>query len=512
VSALRGANFKEETMHEKMKRLVELDRQRTLFSHIGALLGWDQETYMPKNAIEERSEQLALIAELAHEKAVDPEIGGLLADLEASPGLEAHEKAYVRVARREYDRETKLPAELVTEMARATSLAQAAWVEARKANDFASFAPHLQKIIDLNRTMAAALDPLKKPYDVLLNLFEFGGTEASVASVFAVMKADLVRILGKIASRPQVDDSFLHRKVPVKAQEAMSAYFMDLLGYDLDSGRLDPTAHPFTTTLGRQDVRITTRYMENFFPSSIFSTIHETGHALYELGIDPHPEFRGTRLSEASSMAVHESQSRMWENMIGRSEAFWNRHFSMIAGMAEGALEGVDPAAFVKAINRVEPSLIRVEADEVTYGLHIILRFELESALIGGRLAVADLPAAWNAKVKETLGIEVPDDASGCLQDVHWSMGAFGYFPSYALGNLYAAQFRDTMAKSLGSLDDLAGRGEYAAILSWLRENVHRPGAWLLPGELLEKVTGACLDPSHFARYLEEKYSRIYGF
>lgn len=500
-------------MRDKLKRLVELDRERTLFTHIGAVLGWDQETYIPPRGIEERAEQLALIEGLAHEKAVHPEIGELLGALEAEQGLGDTEKAYLRVARREYDKETKLPSSLVIEMARQRSLSQAAWVQAKKQKNFARFAPHLRTMIDLNLEVAKALAaPGEGPYDVLLGLYELGGSEKAVARVFSALRKDLLRLLEKIKARPQVDDSFLRRKIPAQAQARMSQYFMDAIGFDKSRGRLDTAAHPFTTTLGRDDVRITTRYQEDFFPSSVFSTIHEGGHALYEMGIDPDAAFRGTRLAEAASMAIHESQSRMWENIVGRSPEFWKAHFAAVEAMAEGALDGVSREAFVKAVNKVERSLIRTEADEVSYGLHVIARFELESALINGRLDAADVPAAWNAKIKELLDLEVPDDAQGCLQDIHWSMGSFGYFPSYALGNLYAAQFWAKIQKDRPNLGAEIEAGDCAPLRGWLREQIHAPGARFSPGELVEKVTGEALDASYFTDYLERKYSRIYGF
>ena len=499
-------------MRDEFRKLIEMDRERTLLAHVGAILSWDQETYLPERAVEERSEQLALIGGMTHGKAVRPEIGELLDALEAEGKLEEKEKAYLRVARREFDRETKLPSSLVTELARQTSLSQAAWVQARKGNDFASFAPFLQKMIDLNIEMASVLDATSKPYDVLLDLYEIGSSEASIATVFSAMRDDLVRILGQIRARPQVDDSFLHRRISAQSQAKMSEYFMDAIGFDRGRGRLDTTAHPFTTTLGRDDIRITTRYEEDFFPSSIFSTIHESGHALYEMGIDPHPDFRGTRLAEPISTAIHESQSRMWENIVGRSFQFWKKHYLALSRMAEGALDGVSLEDFVKAINKVEPSLIRTEADEVSYGLHVIARFELESALISGSLAVADLPQAWNQKIKDLLGLDVPNDAQGCLQDVHWSIGYFGYFPSYALGNLYAAQFWATMNAQMPDLGRELEMGESFRVREWLGKNIHKHGSIYLPGELVGRVTGSPLDASYFTRYLEEKYSAIYGF
>ena len=499
-------------MQKETTQLVELDRQRTLLTHIDALLGWDQETYLPKSAVEERAEQIALVQGLAHEKAVDPKIGGLLADLEKNPGLGSLEKAYLRVSRREHDKETKLPPDFVMEMARQTSLAQAAWAEARGTDNFALFAPHLEKMIELNKRMAAYINPEAKPYDVLLDLYEEGSTEESIAGIFAEMKADLLRVLAKIESRPQVDDAFLHRKVSPERQALISQYLMDAVGFEKDKGRLDTVAHPFTTTVGAADIRITTRYIEDLFASSMFSTIHESGHALYEMGIDPDPEFRGTRLAEPVSMAVHESQSRMWENMIGRSQAFWKPHFGKIRELAGGALDDVGLNAFVLAINKVQPSLIRTEADEVTYGLHIIARFELESAIMAGRLSVADIPEAWNAKMKELLGLDVPNNASGCLQDIHWSMGSFGYFPSYALGNLYAAQFWHQMHIDIPDLESQIASGNSAVPLAWLRKNVHCHGSFYKPDELLKKATGESLSPRYFAAYLDTKYAAIYGY
>lgn len=499
-------------MREAMKELISLDRERGVIAHIAALLGWDQETYLPEAGLDERAEQLALVEALAHEKAVNPRIGELLARLEGEKDLSGQERAYLRVSRREYDKETKLPASLVSEMARQTSISQAAWVQAKKNNDFKRFAPHLATMIRLNLEKASALNPGAAPYDVLLDLYEYGSTEKAIAGVFSVMKRDLAEILGLIKSRRQSDDGFLRRRVSSSAQAKMSDYFMEAVGFDRRRGRLDTTAHPFTTTLGRDDIRITTRYIEEYFPSSVFSTIHEAGHALYEMGMDVGQDYAGTRLADAASMAIHESQSRMWENIIGRSLSFWNAHYGKILPMAEGALDGVGLEAFYKGVNRVEASLIRTEADEVSYGLHVILRFELESALIKGSLAVEDLPGAWNEAMRQTLGVEVPDDVRGCLQDIHWAMGSFGYFPSYALGNLYAAQFWEAMKVQIPTLERSIAAGDCSPALDWLRDKVHREGAALLPSELVLKATGSVLDPSHFTRYLRKKYSAIYGF
>lgn len=512
-------------MRKELTRLIEIDREIGLLGHIDALLGWDQETYMPARAIDERSEQIALVETITHEKAVSPEIGELLAALGStteSPmgdsALDEKERAYLRVLRREYDKNAKLPAKLVAELAREASLSQAAWIEARAADDFLAFAPHLERMVELKREQASCLSKDASAaylYDALLNLFEPGATQASLAEVFALLRKELVALLAKIASRPQVDDSFLHRRCPIDRQQAISEWMMALMGYDRQRGRLDTVAHPFTTTLGRDDVRITTRFIDDFFASSLFSTVHEAGHALYELGIDPGASFVGTKLHDAASMGVHESQSRMWENMVGRSERFWKGHYARLAELAGGSsgpLGGIGLEAFTRAINKVQRSLIRTEADEVSYGLHVILRFELESELMAGRLAVRDVPEAWNAKMKELLGVVPSDDTHGCLQDVHWSAGLFGYFPSYALGNLYAAQFWASMKKDLPDLDARLETGDLASILGWLRAKIHMSGASYLPGELVRRATGSSLDPAHFVAYLNEKYARIYGF
>lgn len=506
-------------MRREIGRLVELDRAHVLVAHISGALAWDQETAMPPKAIGERAEQLALLEGLAHEKLTDPEIGRLLdglgsssANPEGDESLEPVERAYLRALRRAYDQATRLPADLVTDLARTTALSQAAWIEARSKNDFASFAPWLRRMLDFQRRKAACLGPDKPAYDVLLDLFEPGATETSVAAVFSGLRGELVRILGKIRSRPQVDDTFLHRPCPVERQEAVSRWLMDLLGYDRGRGRLDVSAHPFTQTLGADDVRITTRYLPDYLPSSLFSTIHETGHALYELGLAPPEAYLRTKLSEAASMAVHESQSRLWENMVGRSRSFWEPNYAKLHSLAGATLDGVGLDEFARAVNKVEPSLIRTEADEVTYSLHVILRFELEADLMAGRLGVEGLPAAWNRKMKELLGVVPPDDASGCLQDIHWSIGLFGYFPSYALGNLYAAQLWDRFRETLPNVEAGIARGDLAPLREWLREKVHKPGATWLPGELIERATGSALDPRHFVAYLEDKYSKVYGF
>ncbi|MCX7023463.1 MAG: carboxypeptidase M32 [Spirochaetes bacterium] len=505
-------------MRKEMEELVGLDRERTMIGHINSILSWDQETFMPEAAVEERSDQLAFIEGLAHEKLTNPRIGELLfalgstsKDRAGDPSLPPVERAYLRVLRREYDQETKLPASLVTEYAKAQSLSQAAWIEARKANDFKAFEPHLRSMIDFNRKIAACLDPARKPYDVLLDLYEPGTDEASIAAVFSELRAGLVALIERINGKPQIDDAVLRRRCRKETQEAAGSFLMDELAFDATRGRLDASAHPFTTTLGADDVRITTRYDEDFFPSNLFSVIHETGHALYELGIDTGKEFRNTALSQAVSMGIHESQSRFWENTVGRSGEFWKPRYARLKEILAPALDGVSFDDFRRAVNRVSPSLIRVEADEVTYCLHVILRFELEAALVNGKLDPAGLPAAWNDKMKSFLGVVPATDALGCMQDVHWATGLFGYFPSYALGTMYASQFTQAMKAGDPAAASALASGDCRKPLEWLRANIHRRGAEMFPPELCLEVTGAALTPRAFLAYLDRKYSEIYG-
>jgi carboxypeptidase Taq len=335
-------------------------------------------------------------------------------------------------------------------------------------------------------------------------------TTSMVTSLFDGMEPRLRELLGRISERPQPDDSFLHTEYPVDLQERFGKQLLGEMGYDFRRGRLDVSAHPFSTTLGRDDVRLTTRYNPHYFKTSVFGTIHEGGHGLYELGFDP--AFGGTILADAASLGIHESQSRLWENMIGRSLPFWDCHLPSLREIFPGQLDGVTPERFYRAVNRVEPSLIRVEADEVTYNLHIILRFRLETALLANDLRVDDLPAAWNEQSSLLLGIRPDRDAVGVLQDVHWSLGLFGYFPTYALGNLYAARFLETMRGDIPDLDDRIRKGNLTAILDWLRGAIHRHGSVYPASELCRRVTGSELAPDAFIEYLERKYAAVYGF
>jgi carboxypeptidase Taq len=367
----------------------------------------------------------------------------------------------------------------------------------------------LEELVQLNIEKAERYGYEEHIYDALLDQFEPFMKTREVERVFDGLRDSLVDLVRRISEAPQVDDVFLHHSYPAERQELLGNEFLNALGYEFNRGRLDVSAHPFTTTLGPNDVRITTRYHEDLFASAVFSTIHEAGHALYELGVDP--KYHNTLLATGTSLGIHESQSRLWENMVGRSREFWSHWFPRVKELFPEQLSGVEKEQFYRAINRVEPSLIRIEADEVTYSLHVILRFQLEVKLMTGELEVKDLPEAWNTTMEELLGITPPSDAKGVLQDVHWSMGAIGYFPTYALGNLYGAQFLRTMLREIPDVYDKVAAGEFAPILSWLRERIHCHGAAKTPKELITEVTGEELDPEYFVRYLESKYGEIYG-
>ncbi|MBN2049129.1 MAG: carboxypeptidase M32 [Spirochaetales bacterium] len=502
-------------MKESLNKLKDKTRELMVLSNIGSVLGWDQQTNLPEAGIAERAEQITLIQALHHDRITFPEIGELLEDLGCSddaPGgtrdLDDVSRSYLRAVWREYSRAVKLPARLVTELARSASLSQAAWVKARQAKDYQAFAPHLDTLLKLNLEKARCLGYQDHPYDALLDEYEPWMKTADLRRVFRDLRTYLQGLLARISEAPQVDDVFLLKPYPVDRQEAFGRTVLADMGFDLSRGRMDVSAHPFTTSLGCDDVRITTRYNENFFKTSIFGIIHETGHALYELGYSQ--DIRGNILAQGASLGIHESQSRTWENLIGRSRAFWNHYLPRLKEYFPQQLSGIDMDDFYRGVNKVEPSLIRVEADEVTYNMHIILRFELETALLEGNLTVADLPLAWNDAMRDLLGVVPPSDAEGVLQDIHWSMGAFGYFPTYALGNLYGAQFFQRLRQEIPDLDRRIEQGDLGCILAWLRENIHVAGSSKTATELLKEVTGKELSVEPFSRYLEEKYSDVY--
>ncbi|MDR2070445.1 MAG: carboxypeptidase M32 [Treponema sp.] len=508
---------------EFLGQLHAIDRDCCLLEKTAAILQWDQETNLPPEGVEERANQLALIEGLANERAADPQIGRFLEELgsktENPSGDEALppvERDFCRALRRRYDRAVKLPPGFAAAAARAESLSQAAWVEARRNNDFAAFVPHLKAMVDFARKRAEYWGFTGGAvYDGLLDAHEPGIAAEEIARLFGPLRERLSALLKRISAKNAAglerggDWAFLNQPYNTEQQARYSRDLMESLGFDLRRGRLDTSAHPFTTTLGFSDVRITTRYIEGNVLSAIFSTIHESGHAFYELDINP--DLRGTCLAEGVSMGIHESQSRLWENVFGRSRAFWEYQFPRLKAVFPEQLREVTADAFYRAVNRAGPSLIRIEADELSYSLHIILRFELERRLFSGDLAVEDLPHAWRRSMKELLGIEPQTDAEGVLQDVHWSMGSFGYFPSYALGNLYGLQFLKKLRQDLPGYEEDIARGSFAAIRQWLRENIYTWGRRLDPADLLFKVTGENLSVSPFLEYIEAKYTELYG-
>ena len=493
--------------------LIRRSRERAVLGSCSALLGWDEQTYLPRGGSTFRGDQMALLAGLSHERATDPQVGELLDQVEQSTIVEdplSPESANLREWRRSYDRVTKLPRTLVEELARTTSIAQQEWVEARKSNGFAHFRPWLAKIIGLKRQEAACLMPGGVAYDALLDEFEPGATTRDLTTLFESLRRGLVPLVASIAGSTRGPRAgVLDGDYPIDRQKVFGEAVASAIGFDFERGRLDTAAHPFCSGIGPGDVRITTRYDPRDFTSAFFGILHEVGHGLYEQGLDP--ARHGEPLGESVSLGVHESQSRLWENAVGRTRAFWEHWLPLARRIFREPLHAVDLDTFHAAINRVEPSLIRVEADEVTYNLHILIRFELEQALIGGDLAVDDLPGAWNAKYREYLGIEPPDDARGCLQDIHWSAGLIGYFPTYTLGNLYAAQLYAKADAELGGLDAAFARGDFAGLLGWLRDKIHKNGQRLRANDLIQLAANSTIDHEPLLQSLRTKYGPIYG-
>ena len=496
-------------------RLRQIQREVQFLTHTAAVLSWDQETYMPACAVAERAEQLALLEGLVHDRTTAPEIGEILVSLGAAPqapagtvALEREDRALVRESYRWHQRACRLPRELVTRLARETSLAQACWVESRRRSDYERFRPNLEVLVGLNREKAALLGFQEHPYDALLDEYEPWMRTAVVSGLFAQLEDRLRRLLDRIRGCPRSIEP-LSGSFPPDRQRALCETVLGELGFDRDRGRLDVSAHPFSTTLGANDIRLTTRFDEAHLAGALFGTIHEAGHGMYEQGIDP--SLDGTILAAGASLGIHESQSRFWENIVGRSLPFSRRYLPRLCALFPEPLSGWDAEALHRAVNKVEATHIRVEADEVTYNLHIILRFNLEVRLIAGELEPKDLPAAWREESVRLLGIEPARDSEGVLQDIHWSMGAMGYFPTYALGNLYAAQFAAAMREDLPDFDVLVAAGSFVDLLQWLRERIHRHGKVYNATDLCERVTGSPLSIDPFVRYLEGKFAAVYG-
>jgi carboxypeptidase Taq len=467
---------------------------------------------MPPGGSAERAEQLAVLHKIAHQMLSSEETGSLLAGAEAeTAGMDSgtDERLTLRAVRRRYDKATKLPAELVTEIARASAIGYNTWVQARKESNWKMFAPTLAHLLDLSRQEAQAYGYEQQIYDALLDKYEPGMKTAEVEVVFDNLRPGLVALVDELSAAPQVDDSVLRRDYDPDKQKAFGEYVIQKMGYDFSRGRQDRAVHPFCTSFGRNDVRITTRFDRNWLPAALMGTIHETGHALYEQGYDPKDD--NTPLCHAASLGVHESQSRLWENIVGRSKAFWNVYFADLQRFFPGQFDDVSVTDIYRALNKVSPSLIRVEADEVTYCLHIMLRFEMEKGMLEGSIPVDEVPEAWNSKMRDYLGITPPDDAHGCLQDVHWSGAGFGYFPTYALGSILSAQLMDKAKADNPAISGELERGEFGGLLTWLRENVHRQGARYLPAELVKRACGEPAQSHSYLNYLNGKFRDVYG-
>lgn len=497
------------------QELLTLGRKAALLGSCGSVLSWDRETYMPSGGNEHRANQLSLLAGVAHEWSTDPRIGQLLdqlTDSELNDAEHSDSVANIREIQRTYQRSRKLPQRLVEEISRVTALAQHHWAEARSRSDFQTFAPWLKQVIDLKREEAAAVGfpDDGEPYDALLDEYEPGVSSSAVAGVFQALRLELVPLLDAIrGAKRQPDTSILSRQFAIEQQAILGREAAAAIGFDFHKGRLDITTHPFCSGFGPGDVRLTTRYDEHFFSSAFFGTLHESGHGMYEQGL-PEEAF-GTPLGSSVSLGIHESQSRLWENLVGRSKPFWQHFFPRAQQLFPAALGKTALDDFHFAINSVSPSFIRVEADEVTYNLHIMVRFDLERDLISGRLAPEDVPEAWNNRYTSDFGITPKNDTEGCLQDIHWSAGLLGYFPTYALGNMYAAQFYAAAEEQLGDLQSLFAKGEFQPLLEWLRTHVHQHGQRFSAGQLVEVVTGKTLSNKPLMQQLNARFRPLYG-
>lgn len=498
-----------------LKPLVAYLREAQHLSSAISMISWDQETYMPPGAGEARAEQLSALDGMTHQMRTGPAMQRLLSkwvDLksgEMEGAWDVPARALLREVWRDYDKSVKLPNDFIRRYGKAASISQQVWVEARKKSDFSLFAPHLRTMVALKKEEIGYLGYKASPYDALLDIYEPGMTVAQIAPLFASLKKELAPLLEKIAQSPvNPKKEFLSLSYLPERQLAFGQQVLEAMGFNFRDGRQDISAHPFTTSFHPTDVRITTRVDEQDLLSSLFSSIHEGGHALYDQGLNP--DHFGTPLGEALSLGIHESQSRLWENGVGRSKPFWKHFYPILQKTFPEGLKGVDPDAFYAAVNSVQPSLIRVEADELTYNLHIMVRFEIERALIEENLPVEDLPRIWNEKMREYLGIVPPSDAEGILQDIHWSGGAIGYFPTYTLGNLYAVQFLNQAKKEIPDLTASIESGNLLPLKTWLNEKIHRWGRTYPSEELVRRVTGEGLNPRYFIEYLWGKFKEIY--
>ena len=496
-------------VQEAVETLAEYSRTMHAYNHAMSALYLDAGTVAPRNTTAGRNVTMEVLSRVTFELSIDPKRGDLIAYLEANADeLDASTRRQVEVARKSFDQMSRIPAEEYVAYSVLLNEAQDVWEKAKNDSDFALFAPYLEKIVDFNRKFAGYYNPELAPYDALLNEFEEGLTMDTLDGFFAQLRGAIVPLLAATQAAEPIDDSFLEQAYPIEVQRKFSDYLMDLLGLDRGHCGIAETEHPYTLTFNNKDVRITTHYHEKNMTFAMYSTIHEGGHALYELGCGDEYEF--TNLSGGASMSIHESQSRFYENIIGRSRAFVEVYFPKLKELFPQQLENVTAEMFYRAVNKAQPSLIRTEADELTYCIHVMIRYEIEKQLIAGTLAVADVPAAWNRMYKDYLGIDVPDDKNGCLQDSHWSGGMIGYFPSYALGSAYGAQMLAKMQEDLGDIYADVAKGDLSRITGWLREKIHRHAGFKKPAPLFEDVCGK-FDAKFFTDYLTRKFSELYG-
>lgn len=477
--------------------------------YASAVLQWDQETYLPAKGNEIRGRQIATLNELAHEKFTGEEFGILLNELINKDGLTPAEKRNAELSLYDYNKNKKLPSAFVRQMSEAVNKSFHAWIQARKENSFSIFQQPLQEIILLKKQEADLLGYETHPYNALMNDYDRGLTVNTVDTLFTSLKPKLLELLQKINTEPPVVDSFLHQHFDKEKQWQFGIEILKRMHFDFEAGRQDISEHPFTTNFNSNDVRITTRINENDFANMLWSCIHEGGHALYEQGL-PESEY-GLPLGEYCSLSIHESQSRLWENCIGRGEAFWQHNYPLLQKYFPAQLKNITGQQFYKAINQVKPSLIRTEADEVTYHFHVMIRYEIEKMLIEGSIAAKDIPACWNEKYKKYLGVTVPDDKQGCLQDVHWSHGSFGYFATYSIGSLYAAQIYSAISLEISSLNTDISAGNLQPVLDWLKLHIYDYGRFYNSEELCEKATGQKLNAQHFINYATVKFQNIYS-
>ena len=487
-----------EQLKERLGKITDLER-------ISRVLSWDQQTMMPAAGSDHRADHLATLRRIAHELLIADETGLLLDELrplEKSLEPDSDEAALIRVARRDYEKAVRVPTDLRTEMTRAAAQARPVWVKARAESNFELFLPALERNVELRRRYVACFDDVEEPYDVLLDDFEPYTTTAEVREIFDGLKVELVPLIAELRDG-EVDASFLNGSFPVERQERLAKEVVELFGFRPDTWRLDPTEHPFASGAGVDDVRITTHYDPETM-KSFFSTMHEYGHGLYSHQL--RRDLQRLPTGSACSLGIHESQSRLWENLVGRSPQFWRFFYPRVQETYPEQLSGVALDRFVAAINRVKPSLIRIKADEVTYGMHIILRFELEQDIINGRVELRELPEVWNERMHDYLGVDVPDDAHGVLQDTHWASGLIGYFATYLLGSVMSVQIWEKALEDVPDLEGQVERGEFAALRDWLGEHVHAQGRKFLPQETLERATGSRIDAKPYLAYLRAKY------